>query len=268
MVYLTLDIGGSGIKLVEYNEDKEIINFQKFEFLNQTGNRYFEFQELEKKVFLHIYSKYSVKSYPQIFVSNCGTFNQITYEVERWNNKYSLLKDLKAIGYECCVLNDGLAHPQSLINSYFIEGPVLSITFGTGIGYAAFDKNLSVFTPCETDDIIRDHRVDDNMPDKDPHELLGYEEMIRLWRRKKFDVWCRRFLRLMNSLFANIQPKTLMLFGGITQEDYEEGYKILNTKIIPLINQTYYFEKKGLKIMVGGKYSANEGVLNYFGDKN
>ena len=82
--------------------------------------------------------------------------------------------------------------------------------------------------------------------------------------KKEFDKWCRRFICLLNSLFANIQPKTLLLFGGITSQEYEEGFHILNSRIIPLIEETYYYEKKGLNIKIGESYSANLGVINYF----
>ena len=185
MGYLTLDIGGSGIKIVEYNKNKEIIYCKK---INSTKTdeeeRKEEFYLLEKQALIKIYGKYSVNQYPKIYISNCGTFNKETYEVERWNKKYFLLSELKKCGYECLILNDGLAHPYSLIKNEYITGPVLSLTFGTGIGYAAFDDKLNIYYPCETDDIIRDQRIDNDYPDKDPHELLGYREMMDLWKKK------------------------------------------------------------------------------------
>lgn len=268
MNFITLDIGGSGIKIVEFSGKKMVVRSKKIECKETNENkRCEEFIRIEQSTLRYILINYPLNFYPNILVSNCGSFNSETYEVTRWNRTYYLLSDLKKMGYVCYVLNDGIAHPYSIVNQINLEGPILSLTFGTGIGYSAFNDKLEIYTPCETDDIIRDHRVDDLYPDKDPHELLGFREMMFLWNSGFFDRWEKRFERLINSLLANLQPKTILLFGGITQTQFNEGYTLFSTRIIPLIKKTYYYKKKGLRIEVGGEYSANMGVLNFFGEK-
>lgn len=268
MTFLTLDIGGSGIKIIEFNDKKDIIQSYNINCIDKDDEekRIKEFYNIENVAFSYIKIFFPLSQNKKIFVSNCGLFNSENGIVSRWGYQYKLLSELSEEGYQCKVVNDGIAHAYSILYNTIIDGPILSLTFGTGIGYSAFNIDNKLFIPCDTDDIILDHRIDDDYPDKNPHQLLGHKEMMELWMNNKFYIWEKRFNRLLDSLFANIQPKTLLLFGGITQREYKKGNHIFNKNIIPLIKSTYYCKNKGISIKIGGKYSGNIGSLNYFSE--
>ena len=139
MLIICLDLGGSGIKIGILDKNKMIFLKKIEQDMNKSWNEQIMlYYKLEEDCVKYIKDHLPSSTYKYIGISTAGTING-DY-IQRWGQKYKILKKLRNLSYIVYAMNDGEAHLWSTIHDKS-DGPYMGICLGTGVGFAISSEN-------------------------------------------------------------------------------------------------------------------------------
>jgi len=224
---LGIDIGGSGIKgaLVDLEQGK--FDGERYRIPTPPGGKPKEVVQVVGKIISHFdYSGAVGCGFPAA-VRNGTALTAANVDRSWIGTDISALVQQKT-GCPCFVLNDADAAATAMVahgKATSVEGTVLVITVGTGLGTALFHKGMLV-PNTELGHI--------ELMGKDAEEYAS--DRIRKKEKLSWKKWGERLSRYLQKMEALFWPELIILGGGVSKNfDSFENYLKLKagTKIIP-----------------------------------